>query len=116
MDIALLPIIIILAVTGTVVYLARRGREYDRERGVVAPKARPASGNAKGGGSSTLGQLLLIGGIVGALIVLQIDTSVSTGAGSRVHNIGLMNQQQNYLIFFALLAIVGAILMATTRR
>jgi hypothetical protein len=56
--------------------------------------------------------------IAGVLIILALamDTSVSTPAGQRVHNIGLLNQQQNFLMLGAVLAVVGVILIVSGRR
>lgn len=67
---------------------------------------------SEGSGNGALVVLLL--GIGGVLFSLSMDTSVPTGLG-RVNNLGLMNQQQNYLIVSALVAIVGAILMLRER-
>jgi hypothetical protein len=50
------------------------------------------------------------------LVALVMDTSVSTPSGQRVHNIGLLNQQQNFLMLGAVLAIVGVILIVSARR
>ena len=60
-----------------------------------------------------LGLILLIGGIVGLLMALGMDTSVSTGmyGSGRVNNIGLMNDQSNYLMISALA--IGAGLLMT---
>lgn len=52
---------------------------------------------------------LIIGGAI-ALFALSMDTSVSSGMG-RVHNLGLMAAQRNYLILGAAIAIVGIILI-----
>lgn len=112
MDFDVWIILIFLAVIGAIIFLARKGRQYDRDRGVTPSSDKPAVGQTQGGGLAALGPLLLIVGIIGAFLVLQMDTSVSTGYGRRVNNLGLMNQQQNYLIFCGLLAIVGAILTA----
>jgi hypothetical protein len=42
---------------------------------------------------------------------MAMDVSVSTGMGRRVNNIGLMAQQQNYLIIGALIALAGLVMM-----
>ena len=58
---------------------------------------------------------LLVG--LGALLVfisLGMDTTVSTGMG-RVHNIGLQNQQQTFLILGCFLFLAGIILFAVLR-
>lgn len=44
------------------------------------------------------------------------DTSVSTGLGGRVHNIGLMNDRQNILIVGGAMLIAGALLLAISTR
>jgi uncharacterized membrane protein len=59
------------------------------------------------------GKALLLIGVVGLLAALAMDTSVSTGFG-RVNNIGLMRDQQNY-VMMALAAIVAGIIMISVR-
>lgn len=56
-----------------------------------------------------VGFLLLAIGILGALAALTMNTTVETRLGN-FHNIGLLNQQQNFTIFFAAIALVGTIL------
>jgi len=36
-----------------------------------------------------------------------MDTSVSTSLGGRIHNIGLMNEKQNYIIVSSVILLVG---------
>lgn len=53
--------------------------------------------------------------VIAALVLLfgfNIDTSVATDFGSRVNNIGLMNQKQNVIILGGVLLIVGALLLS----
>lgn len=53
--------------------------------------------------------------VIAALVLVigfNIDTSVETGYGSRVNNIGLMNQKQNVIILGGVLLIAGALLFA----
>lgn len=57
---------------------------------------------------------LIIGAVI-TLFALSMDTSVSSGYG-RVHNLGLMAAQQNYLILGAAIAIVGGILIGFASR
>lgn len=72
-----------------------------------------------------VGVLLLIVGLIGMLYAANMDTSVRMGdvdmptalrayvpAEMRVHNLGLMQQKQNYLIGGGVVAVVGAILLA----
>jgi multisubunit Na+/H+ antiporter MnhG subunit len=51
--------------------------------------------------------LLSLGGLVYFLFIF--DTSVATGTGDRVHNIGKMNNQRNFMILSILCLIGGAI-------
>ena len=60
------------------------------------------------------GQLALIAGIVGLVLAFAMDTSVSTGFG-RVNNIGLMKDQQNYIMIAGLLIVAGLVMLATDR-
>lgn len=63
------------------------------------------------------GWLLVIFSLIPLIAGLGMDTSVATSTGGRIHNIGLMRDQQNALLIGALLLIVGvAFLLATRRR
>ena len=55
------------------------------------------------------GPLLLVGGLVGAIIVLQADTSRWTPFG-RMASEAALGRQQNMIIVCGIIAIVGAIL------
>ena len=61
-----------------------------------------------------IGIVILIVGVLAFLIGFNMDTSVATGEFGlrRVHNIGLMNQRQNIIIFAGVLAVIGAIFVA----
>ncbi|HBV3140999.1 TPA: hypothetical protein M8I33_002406 [Klebsiella aerogenes] len=62
------------------------------------------------------GQLLSLIGIVLAIYSLFfMDVSVDVGDGTRVNNIGLMAQQQNYLLVAVVLFIAG-IFISFTRK
>lgn len=50
-------------------------------------------------------------GLIAILTVLSIDTSVSSGAAGRVHNIGLLYEKQNLFIASALLTLIGAVMV-----
>lgn len=63
-----------------------------------------------------LGWLLLVVSVLPLLVGLGMDTSVPTAAGGRVHNIGLMREQQNALLMGALLLVVGVVLLVAGRR
>lgn len=70
-----------------------------------------ADGDDRNTPSSTKwGRGLLVVSAILAIGVLFMDTSVDTGYG-RVNNIGLMKDQQNYLMVCGVLAVVGAILL-----
>lgn len=62
---------------------------------------------------TSTGTGLLVMGIIGAAYFFVLfDTSVPLPDGSgRINNLGLMNTQQNGLIFSMLIGVVGAILM-----
>ena len=45
------------------------------------------------------GVFILIVGVIVVFLSLSMDTSVTTTYGQRVNNLGLMRDQQNYLIF-----------------
>jgi len=59
-----------------------------------------------------IGILILIGGVIALFRSLGIDTSVETGISgfglpSRVNNLGLMNQKQNYIIVSCVALVIG---------
>lgn len=58
-----------------------------------------------------IGMVMLAIGLIGLVATLGMDTTVSSH-GDRIHNIGLMNEKQNFLIALAVLTIVGAVLFA----
>ena len=60
------------------------------------------------------GVLLLILGALGVILALGMDTSVSTDYG-RVNNLGLMKDQQNYLLLSSLITVVGVALLLLGR-
>ena len=54
---------------------------------------------------------LIVGvGIILLLVSTQFNTSVSTGYG-RVHNIGLMNNKQNFILIAGIILIVGVLMV-----
>ena len=62
-----------------------------------------------------IGWLALLAGIFVALVALGMDTSISSG-DRRVHNIGLMQQQQNMLLLGVGAAIIGILMVIAGRR
>lgn len=60
----------------------------------------------------TFGVLALLVGGFFLLRAVLMDTSVPTGMGERVHNIGLMRDQQNAIVIGIGLMVIGAILVA----
>ncbi len=62
-----------------------------------------------------LGIAVLIIGIIGLVGALMMDTSVDT-YGGRVHNIGLMGQQQNFLLVSMATAIAGVLVLVFSSR
>lgn len=57
------------------------------------------------------GILLMVVGVIAVLAALGMDTSVGTGLGGRVNNIGLMADRQNYTIIGGLMAIAGLLMV-----
>lgn len=55
------------------------------------------------------GKPLVFMGVVLLLIAFNMDTSVESGYG-RVHNIGLMSKQNNFMIFGSILLVAGLII------
>jgi uncharacterized paraquat-inducible protein A len=58
------------------------------------------------------GVLVMVVGVFILAIAFASDTTVPSGDGSRVHNLGLMQNQQNLVIVGAALLIVGGVLVA----
>lgn len=63
-----------------------------------------------------IGISLIIVGFILGLSALNYDTSVATDHGTRVHNIGLMQQQQMHLVIATAASILGALLLIGSRR
>jgi hypothetical protein len=55
------------------------------------------------------GILLLVIGALTLFVGFGSDTTVATDDGRRVHNIGLMNEKQNTILFGGAIAIIGAV-------
>lgn len=85
---------------------ARRLKERDQR---VHRDAKP------GGSGGNAGAIILLIGIAGVFLSLGMDTSVEGFGGGRVNNLGLMNDQQNYLMLSAVIAVVGVILLLRGR-
>lgn len=62
------------------------------------------------------GILLLVLGALILLVGFGSDTTVATDDGRRVHNIGLMNEKQNTILFGAAIAIIGAVFIGLGGR
>jgi hypothetical protein len=58
-----------------------------------------------------LGILLFCLGLVATILTLGMDTSVEVGGGRRVHNLGLLGQQQNFLGISLVIAVIGILLI-----
>jgi len=61
------------------------------------------------------GIIILIVGILLGAIAFLMDTTVESGYG-QVNNIGLMRDQQIYLIIAGILSIIGIIILGSTRK
>lgn len=61
----------------------------------------------------TFGMALLVAGLLGIVVSISMDTSVATDDLSRrVHNLGLMRDQQNLLFISIAGGVIGALLVA----
>ena len=64
-----------------------------------------------------MGWLLLAIGVVTLLFGCAMDTSVASSLGSgRVHNLGLMRQQENIVIVGCLFALLGVLLVLFSKK
>lgn len=61
------------------------------------------------------GIIILIIGLTLGSIALLMDTTVNSGYG-QVNNLGLMRDQQNYIIIAGILSIIGIIMLVSTRK
>jgi len=56
------------------------------------------------------GFFILAVGVIWLLVALNMDTSIATGYGGRVNNIGLMASKQNYIIVGGLITLCGLLI------
>lgn len=63
-----------------------------------------------------IGWIAFVVGGLALLLSLGMDTTVPTMSGSRVHNIGLLNEQRNLLTVGGLGAVCGIFLLAISGR
>jgi hypothetical protein len=69
--------------------------------------------------ASSLALLGIVTALAGVLLVvsgLMLDTSVATELGARVHNLGLMRQQENLLLVGGLALLIGTVLFVAGRK
>ena len=62
------------------------------------------------------GRILLIVGIIAAFASFNMDVSVPTGYGSRVNNIGLMSDKQNYILISCFMIFCGLMMVVFSGR
>lgn len=98
---ALLPIILIFFVC---YFLYKRFK--------APPKARQEIRRTR----NWIGQLLIASGVIALVFGFGMDTTVPTIGGTRVHNIGLMNDRQNLIILSGLSILIGVIVSLRQRR
>lgn len=63
-----------------------------------------------------IGILALVIGLLGLIAALSMDTTVETRGSDRVYNIGLINEQQNLLLVFIAIAVVGVVILVSNNR
>lgn len=64
----------------------------------------------------TLGYVALVVGFIWLLVAFNLDTSVSTGYGTRVNNIGLMASKQNHIVIGAFITLCGLLMTIFGKR
>lgn len=64
----------------------------------------------------TLGYVSLVVGVIWLLVAFNLDTSVSTGYGTRVNNIGLMASKQNHILIGAFITLCGLLMVIFSKR
>jgi hypothetical protein len=84
----------------------RCGADLGDAKEVYLPAQRAAPSSWAGMG--ILGMIMLIAGMIGAIASLGYDT-----APSGTHNIGLLNEKQNFVVISCAVAIIGGILTAS---
>lgn len=62
------------------------------------------------------GVFICVAALVALVFGFTYDTSVATGLGGRVHNVGLMNERQNIIIVGAAMLVAGALLLGLSSR
>ena len=63
-----------------------------------------------------IGGCLIVVGIIALASSLGMDTTVPSSGGGRVHNMGLMNDKQNYLIVSGIVLLSGIVLVSIPGR
>lgn len=64
----------------------------------------------------TLGYVAFVVGVIWLLVAFNLDTSVSTGYGTRVNNIGLMASKQNHILIGAFITFCGLLMAIFSKR
>lgn len=72
--------------------------------------------SASSAGLRGFGIILLVVGLCGLVWALNLDASVATEYGTRINNIGLLNDKQNYLIASGVAALIGLLLVLAGRE
>jgi preprotein translocase subunit YajC len=106
-----LPLPILLFIIYLIYRYARKRNENQKKLGAT----KPVSGDAM----KSLAIILIIGGIIGLIVGLSMNTSVETYGlygTSRVHNLDLAHKQLVVLILSSLAIFAGILLMILGRR
>ncbi|UAN55337.1 zinc ribbon domain-containing protein [Serratia sp. JSRIV004] len=64
----------------------------------------------------TFGYVAFVVGVIWLLVAFNLDTSVSTGYGTRVNNIGLMASKQNHILIGAFITFCGLLMVIFSKR
>jgi hypothetical protein len=63
-----------------------------------------------------IGWFLVIVGVIALMSTLGMDTTVPSSGVGRIHNVGLMNEKQNYLIVSGIVLLSGMLLVSIPTR
>jgi hypothetical protein len=79
----------------------------------------PPNPNPKGSNIASgwlLDRVLIAVGVIGLISSLMMNTGVETSFGTRVINIGLLKDQQNYIFVSGVILVIGVILTISNRK
>lgn len=109
-----IPLITLIAILVAIFYLIYKWSK--KKLPPIPPNSSPNVSNLFSGWR--IDRILIVVGIIALVASLSMDTSVPSPEWrkGRIHNIGLLNEKQNYLIVSGLILLIGVILNISSRR